>query len=130
MSRRTIGPRRSTSRTSSASPTPFIRSLDTTLSDHRRDTRSMDGILTSISAAAAAETWLCDFGAALASGEAARIATLFAEDCHWRDVLAFTWDLRTTSGAASIAQRIASALSQTAPREVALAPGRTPPRRV
>lgn len=90
----------------------------------------MDGILTSISAAAAAETWLCDFGAALASGEAARIEALFAEDCHWRDVLAFTWDLRTTSGTASIAQRIASALSQTAPREMALAPGRTPPRRV
>ncbi len=60
----------------------------------------MDGILTNISAKAAAEAWLDDFGAALASGEAARIAALFAADCHWRDILAFTWDLRHTSGAA------------------------------
>ncbi|MFZ0018148.1 MAG: hypothetical protein WAL10_12515 [Acetobacteraceae bacterium] len=90
----------------------------------------MDGILTVISAKAAAEAWLRDFGAALASGEATRIAGLFADDCHWRDILAFTWDLRTSSGAASIAQRMACALSQTAPRAMALAPGRTPPRHV
>jgi putative flavoprotein involved in K+ transport len=88
----------------------------------------MDGILTTSSAKAVAEAWLGDFSAALASGDAARIAALFAEDCHWRDLLAFTWDLRTTSGAAAIAQRMA--LANVAPRDVALARGRTPPRRV
>ena len=34
----------------------------------------MDGILIDTPAAASAETWLDDFGAALASGEVARIA--------------------------------------------------------
>ncbi len=90
----------------------------------------MDGVVTNVSAQAAAEAWLRDFGAALASGEATRIAALFADDCHWRDILAFSWDLRTASGAASIAQRMASALPQTTPRTLVLAPGRTPPRHV
>jgi cation diffusion facilitator CzcD-associated flavoprotein CzcO len=90
----------------------------------------MDDILINVLATAAAEAWLRDFGAALASGEAAHIAALFAADCHWRDILAFTWDLHTTSGPASIAQRMAPALSQTAPRALALAPARTAPRRV
>jgi putative flavoprotein involved in K+ transport len=90
----------------------------------------MDGILTNISAKQAAEVWLRDFDAAIASGQAARIAALFPEDCHWRDILAFTWDLRTTSGAMSIAQRMASALSKMVPHGFALASGRTPPRHV
>src|ERR1700761_663899 len=90
----------------------------------------MDGILIDTPAAASAEAWLGDFGAALASGEAAQIAALFAEDCHWRDLLAFTWDLRTASGAGAIAQRMAPALAHRAPHGFALAAGRTPPRRV
>ena len=57
--------------------------------------KDVDGMLTASSASATAEAWLGDFGAALASGDAAQIAALFAEDCHWRDILAFTWDLRT-----------------------------------
>ena len=90
----------------------------------------MDGMLTSSAATSSAAAWLDDFGAALASGDAARIAALFAEDCHWRDILAFTWDLHTTSGATAIAQRMAPAAGAMAPHAVALAAGRTPPRRV
>ncbi|MBR0680729.1 NAD(P)/FAD-dependent oxidoreductase [Roseomonas eburnea] len=90
----------------------------------------MDGILTGTSAESATKAWLADFGAVLASGEAARIAALFAGECHWRDILAFTWDLRTTSGAEAIAARMASTLARMAPRDVALAADRTPPRRV
>ena len=90
----------------------------------------MDGIPTDISAKATAKTWLSDFEAALASGDAARIAALFAHECHWRDILAFTWNLRTTSGAAAIAERMLPALARMAPRGLHLAAGRTPPRRV
>ena len=91
--------------------------------------KGVDGILISSSVTAEAEAWLDDFGAALASGEIARIAALFAEDCHWRDILAFTWDLRTTSGAPAIAESMAATLARKAPRGLALAAGRTPPRR-
>ena len=95
----------------------------------------MDGILTD-SSAQAAEAWLGDFAAALDSGhldsrrQAARIAALFSDECHWRDILALTWDLRTASGAAAIARRMAPALARMAPRGLSLGAGRTPPRRV
>ena len=90
----------------------------------------MDGILTNTSAKAVAETWLGDFTAALASGDTARLAALFAPECHWRDILAFTWDLHTTSGAAAIAGRLAPEVARVAPRGFKLAAGRTPPRTV
>jgi hypothetical protein len=77
--------------------------------------KDVDGMLTTSSAMATAEVWLGDFCAALASGEAPRIAALFAEDCHWRDLLAFTWDLRTASGADAIAQRILALVEARAP---------------
>ena len=88
----------------------------------------MDGILTDTSVKAAAETWLNNFEEALTSGNTGRIAALFANECHWRDILAFTWNLHTTSGAASIAHRMAPTLTCMAPHGLALAAGRTPPR--
>jgi len=90
----------------------------------------MDGVLTNTSAKAAAESWLGEFAAALATGDTARLAALFARECHWRDILAFTWDLHTTSGAAAIAARLAPAAPPKSPRDVKLAASRTPPRQV
>ncbi len=90
----------------------------------------MDHVLIESSATTAAEIWLASFAEALASGRAEQIAALFAPECHWRDILAFTWDLHTTSGADAIAQRMAPTLAQMAPRSLAPAAGRTPPRRV
>ena len=90
----------------------------------------MDGVLTDTSAKAAAESWLGDFTAALASGDAVRLAALFAHECFWRDILAFTWDLHTTSGAGAIAERMLPTVAGLAPRGLKLAMGRTPPRLV
>jgi cation diffusion facilitator CzcD-associated flavoprotein CzcO len=90
----------------------------------------MDGILTGRPAEAAAREWLDAFRAALASGNASALAGLFAEECHWRDILAFSWNLRTTSGAAAIAGRLAPAAARARVRGMALAPDRTPPRLV
>jgi putative flavoprotein involved in K+ transport len=88
----------------------------------------MDGILTGRSAEALAETWLDEFASALEAGDPARIAALFAGECHWRDLLAFTWELHTVSGAAAIAARLQPCLAPMAPRAVRLAEGRTRPR--
>lgn len=90
----------------------------------------MDGVLTDTSAKATAESWLGDFAAALASGDAARLAALFARECFWRDILAFTWDLHTTSGAAVVAERMMPAVARLAPSALKLAARRTPPRLV
>lgn len=87
-------------------------------------------VTTDVSAKATAQRWLGDFAAALASGDAARLAPLFAGECFWRDILAFTWDLHTTAGAAAIAKRLAPTLTAAQPRNLQLAVGRTPPRPV
>lgn len=90
----------------------------------------MDGILTGTSTEATARAWIADFAAAVQAADARRLDALFAAECHWRDILAFTWDLRTVSGAAAIAGRLLPKLAATAPRGFALAMDRTPPRRV
>ena len=87
----------------------------------------MDGILTGTSTEAAARAWIADFAAAVEAADARRLAALFAAECHWRDILAFTWDLRTASGGVAIARRMAAALAGMAPRGFTLAAGRTPP---
>lgn len=90
----------------------------------------MDGILTGTTAEAAAAAWLARFQAALDARDPAAMAALFAAECHWRDLLAFTWNLRTASGAEAIAGRLAAHAADAQARGVALAAGRTPPRRV
>ncbi|UPY35770.1 NAD(P)/FAD-dependent oxidoreductase [Sediminicoccus sp. KRV36] len=72
---------------------------------------------------ATATAWLGHFEAALAAGDA---SALFQPDGHWRDVLAFTWELRTISGAAAIAAALRGARA----RNFRLDPERSPPRRV
>jgi cation diffusion facilitator CzcD-associated flavoprotein CzcO len=88
----------------------------------------MDTLISDVSASTAAEHWLGDFVTALTSGNEATIAALFGEECYWRDILAFAWDLRTTTGGSAIARRLSSALKAAAPQNLQLAKGRTPPR--
>jgi putative flavoprotein involved in K+ transport len=90
----------------------------------------MDTLISDVSDTATAQRWLSDFAAALTSADSAAIAALFAEECYWRDILAFTWDLHTTTGAAAIARRLLPMLNTAAPRNLQLAKGRTPPRAV
>lgn len=90
----------------------------------------MDGILTGATLEATAQAWLAQFEAALTAQAPDRLAALFAEECHWRDLLAFAWDLHTLSGAATIAERLIPLAGSAAPRGFTLATGRTPPRRV
>ena len=42
--------------------------------------------------------WLEAFETALASRDPALIAALFVPDSHWRDLLAFTWDITLDAG--------------------------------
>jgi hypothetical protein len=66
----------------------------------------MDGMLTNSSAKAIAEVWLGDFAAALACGEAARIAALFADDCYWREAARQATALGNGSAAAQCRTRV------------------------
>ncbi len=64
---------------------------------------------------AAVSAWLQDFGAALAAGDLPRAADLFEPGGFWRDLLAFTWNIRTLEGRAAIAATLAETLAHTRP---------------
>ncbi len=49
------------------------------------------------------EQWLGQLDAALRSESRASIASLFAPDGHWRDLLAFTWSITPFQGVENIA---------------------------
>lgn len=77
-----------------------------------------------------AEGWLTAFEAALVSRDAARIGALFHQECHWRDVLAFTWHLSSAEGRNDVAARLASGQERTAAHGFHLPAGRRAPRQV
>jgi putative flavoprotein involved in K+ transport len=66
-------------------------------------------------ATAAVTAWLARFGDALAAGDAAAAADLFVPDSFWRDLVAFTWNIRTFEGRDAIAEMLAGTLSSAQP---------------
>lgn len=77
-----------------------------------------------------AADWLAAFEAALTSRDAERLGTLLHPDCHWRDVLAFTWHLTPIEGRNNVASRLVMEQARTAAHGFHLPAGRRPPRRV
>lgn len=75
-------------------------------------------------------SWLAAFETALASRDTARIGALFHQDCHWRDVLAFTWHLTPLEGRERVAARLAEEQAHTAAHGFHLPSGRRAPRNV
>ena len=75
-----------------------------------------------------AEDWLGAFETSLASRDAAKIAALFHVDCHWRDILAFTWNLSSAQGPDAIAARLAAEQQRTTAHGFHVPPGRREPR--
>ncbi len=57
--------------------------------------------------------WLKAFGAALDRHDVAGAAALFEEQCFWRDLLAFTWNIATFEGRLSISTMLQSCLGPT-----------------
>jgi cation diffusion facilitator CzcD-associated flavoprotein CzcO len=74
----------------------------------------------------AAGRWLADFGHALEARDAAAIEGLFLADGWWRDLLAFTWDLRTFHGAEAIAGAFDATLDSARPSGFVLTEGKEP----
>jgi putative flavoprotein involved in K+ transport len=70
--------------------------------------------------------WLAAFEKALAAKDEAALRELFQPDCHWRDVLAFTWKIVTVSGRDAVAR----SLKKHSAHRFEIDPARTPPRHV
>ncbi len=78
----------------------------------------------------AAEGWLAGFETALAVCDPAAIGAMLHPDCHWRDVLAFTWHITPGEGRDGIAARLAQEQPRTAAHGFHLPANRKPPRKV
>lgn len=55
-----------------------------------------------------AQRWLDAFGAALASGQPENVLPLFDADCYWRDLVSFTWNIRTQEGHDAVRDMLAA----------------------
>jgi cation diffusion facilitator CzcD-associated flavoprotein CzcO len=77
-----------------------------------------------------AETWLTAFEARLTSRDAAGLAALFHPDCHWRDILAFTWHITPLAGQDVVAARLVAEQDRAGAHGFHLPEERKPPRRV
>ena len=68
-------------------------------------------------------TLLETFGQALASGDVDKAVSLFQEDCYWRDLVAFTWNIKTLEGRDQVRAMLESQLAKTKPSRWAIAEG-------
>ncbi len=55
--------------------------------------------------------WLDSFGMALQSGDTEALKSLFAEECYWRDLVSFTWNIKTMEGRDAIADMVSATLN-------------------
>lgn len=61
------------------------------------------------------DAWLADFEAALAVRDVERVVGKFATDSFWRDLVAFTWNLKTLEGRDGIADMLTARLAEVDP---------------
>jgi len=73
--------------------------------------------MTSTNPNRAVHRWLVAFDEALTGGDVGGAAGLFTEACFWRDLVSFTWNIRTMEGRQEIAATLAATLASTAPRD-------------
>ncbi|WP_439615778.1 NAD(P)/FAD-dependent oxidoreductase [Shinella sp.] len=66
---------------------------------------------------------LDSFGAALEAGRIDDAVSLFAEECYWRDLVAFTWNLKTVEGRDQVRDMLQAQLSTAKPSNWRVAPG-------
>ncbi|WP_374302886.1 NAD(P)-binding domain-containing protein [Paracoccus sp. (in: a-proteobacteria)] len=58
---------------------------------------------------------LDQLGAALEAGDVDRATALFATDCYWRDLVSFTWNIRTMEGPDQVAAMLRAQLGHIKP---------------
>ena len=66
--------------------------------------------------AAKVDAWLSRFESALAEGDSAAAAELFTEDSFWRDLVSFTWNIKTVEGREGVKDMLDATLAHTKPR--------------
>jgi putative flavoprotein involved in K+ transport len=62
-----------------------------------------------------AATWLASFARALEARDITAVANLFVEDCYWRDLLTFTWNIKTMEGRQAVNDMLEATLASARP---------------
>ncbi len=76
--------------------------------------------MTDTTAAARVQALLDPLNRALAGRDFAAAASLFADECYWRDLVLLTWNIKTMEGRGQIADMLAAQLDAAAPVRFAL----------
>ena len=84
-------------------------------------TDTIDEAPAATDAQATAERWFHDFEAALTAGDVDGAAGLFLEESFWRDLVSFTWNLKTVEGPSEIADLLKSTVDSVQPSGFAIA---------
>jgi putative flavoprotein involved in K+ transport len=74
-----------------------------------------------LAAGTAVKRWLADFEQALTAGNVDAATDLFVDDCFWRDLVAFTWNIVTVEGRAGVRDMLGQTLARVQPHGFALA---------
>ena len=61
--------------------------------------------------------WLEQFNTALVAGDYDAAANLFADDSYWRDLVSFTWNIKTMEGKDSIREALAAVMPAAQPAD-------------
>lgn len=80
-----------------------------------------------VTAKAIGEVWLEQFSNAIHSEDLTQFGSLFSEDCHWRDLLALTWDFGTISGQMRVVDSLLPAIKNAGANHFEIDPTRTEP---
>lgn len=67
-----------------------------------------------------AETWLAHFDAALGQRDLEAALDLFGEDCFWRDLVSFTWNICTQEGKPAVREMLSARMADVVPDNFAL----------
>ncbi|MGX7873430.1 NAD(P)-binding domain-containing protein [Mesorhizobium sp. ORM6] len=70
-----------------------------------------------------AQALLDKFGKALEAGDIDTAVNCFQADCYWRDLVAFTWNLRTMEGQDQVRDMLMATLAETGPSDWKVAEG-------
>ena len=72
------------------------------------------------------QAFLDSFGAALERGDTEAAVDMFQDDCYWRDLVSFTWNIKTVEGKEQVADLLRHQLATTKPTGWKVADGEVP----
>src|ERR1700704_5970358 len=68
-----------------------------------------------LDAGTAITSWLAGFQQALTTGDIDAAAAMFVDDCFWRDLVAFTWNIHTVEGTEGVRDMLSQTLDRVKP---------------